>query len=110
MGKKEDTSLMTQQHQTWQGGPKTKHKKQSVSVERRRSRFHSVPFYNNVLSDALERLTSWDLKAEPQWKFHLSSFLSVIIASQLTNYRSVVFLSRHPTGEAGVYFGEMPFS
>lgn len=44
MGKKEDTSLMTQQHQTWQGGPKTKHKKQSVSVERRRSRFHSVPF------------------------------------------------------------------
>lgn len=41
-------------------------------------------------------------KSRTAVKFLLSSFLSVIIASQLTNYRSVVvvFSSLHTTGEA----------
>lgn len=60
------------------------------------------PFHSVMLWDALEHLTSWDLKVKPQWKFHLSSFLPVIIASQLTNYRSGVFLPQHTTGEATV--------
>lgn len=43
-------------------------------------------------------------KSRTAVKFLLSSFLSVIIASQLTNYRSVVvvFSSSHSTGEACV--------
>lgn len=43
-------------------------------------------------------------KSRTAVKFLLSSFLSVIIASQLTNYRSVVvvFSSLHTTGEACV--------
>lgn len=43
-------------------------------------------------------------KSRTAVKFLLSSFLSVIIASQLTNYRSVVvvFSSSHTTGEACV--------